>query len=76
MDLTREQVETVIRLVRKERTMLKRLWKSKAAWLAVGGVLTALGMGISGQLPWDEAVKIIFAGLMGLFIRDGVAKGR
>lgn len=62
--------------LRKESMMLKRLLTSKTAWTAVGGILVAVGMGLNGQLPWNEAGTIIFAGLMGLFIRDGVAKGR
>ncbi len=54
--------------------MLKRLMKSKTAWTAVGGILVAIGSALAGELPWKEAMQLAFVGLMGLFLRDGMAK--
>lgn len=54
--------------------MFKRLIKSKTAWVAAGGILTAIGAALSGQIDWSQAVEAIFAGLVALFLRDGIAK--
>jgi len=54
--------------------MWKRLKKSKTAWALVGGILVTLGMAISGQMEWGEAGKLLFEEVVGLFLRDGIAK--
>jgi sulfite exporter TauE/SafE len=48
--------------------------KSKTAYAALGGILIAVGMGLSGQMEWSEAWKIVFEGVIVLFLRDGIAK--
>ena len=54
--------------------MWKRLKNSKTAWTAVGGILVAIGSAIAGELPWKEAMEVVFVGLIGLFLKDGQAK--
>jgi hypothetical protein len=55
--------------------MLSRLMKSKTVWTAVIGIITAAGAGVRGDLPWNEVVQLIFAGLIAIGFRDGMAKG-
>ena len=40
----------------------------------MGGILVAIGMALTGQVEWTEAIKLTFDGLLALFIRDGIAK--
>ncbi len=54
--------------------MFRRLIRSKTAYAAIGGILIAIGMGLSGQMEWAEAAKLVFEGLIVLFLRDGIAK--
>lgn len=54
--------------------MIKRLVRSKAAWTALAGIVAALGAGFTGELAWADALQVVFAGLVTLFLRDGIAK--
>ncbi len=54
--------------------MLKRLKTSKAAWTALGGAVAAIGAATQGLIPWEEAGPIVWAAIVLVFLRDGVAK--
>lgn len=54
--------------------MIKTLLKSKTAWTAFIGILTALGAYSTGDLPLPETIQSVFAGLSLLFLRHGIAK--
>ena len=55
--------------------MKKTLWSSKTFWASLVGILTALGAGAVGEMPWDESIKLMFAGLIAIGFRDGMTKG-
>lgn len=54
--------------------MWKRLKNTKSLYLALGGILTAVGAYLSGQIELHAMILAIFNGLALIFLRDGVAK--
>ena len=54
--------------------MFKRLWNTKTFKLAVGTILAAVGAYLLGEQSLQSTIMEIVGVLMGLFIRDGVAK--
>ena len=54
--------------------MFRRLWNTKTFKLAIGAILAAVGAYLLGEQSLQSTIMEIVGVLMGLFIRDGVAK--
>lgn len=53
---------------------LKDLAKTKTFWTGLMGALGAAGAFFTGTLPAADAIQIGLTGLIGIFLRSGVAK--
>ena len=52
---------------------LWNLLKGKKTYMAaIGGILIAIGSGLTGQMEWAEAAKVAFTALIGMTIRHGI----
>lgn len=56
--------------------MFSRLRKSKAFWAGITAIVTTVGAWAMGEIAMWPALSAIGAAVMGIFIRDGVAKIR
>ena len=50
------------------------LIKTKSFWTGVAAVVTAIGGVATGTVPVAVAIQTAFTGLMGIFLRAGIAK--
>lgn len=55
-------------------TFASDFWSSKTTWAAIGGVLSAVGAAMTGEVQWGVAALSAFGLLTGLFNRDHKAK--
>ena len=53
---------------------MNALLKSKTFWTAVVGTITAVGAYFTGDLAFAEMIQAVFAALVIIFLRQGVAK--
>jgi hypothetical protein len=51
------------------------LLKSKTFWTSVAGLATAIGGGVSGAMDPGTAIQTGLTALVGIFLRDAIAKG-
>lgn len=57
-------------------TSITRLIKTKSFWVALGGILTAVGTALAGHITWKEALEAVWAGFVVMAARDAYAKGK
>jgi hypothetical protein len=51
------------------------LHKQKTTWAGLAAIISGLGAYFTGELVLFEAMQIVFTGLIGIFLRQGIAKG-
>lgn len=56
--------------------MMKKWYKQKTTWTAIAGIVTAVGAYFSGDVELGNTVQLVFAGLVAIFLRQGVEGGR
>lgn len=50
-------------------------YKQKTTWAGIVAALTAVGGYFTGELILSAALQLFFTALIGVFLRQGVAKG-
>lgn len=50
-------------------------WKQKTTWTGIAAALAAAGGYLTGELMLSAALQLFFTALIGIFLRQGVAKG-
>lgn len=53
--------------------MAKPLYKTKTFWAGLAGVLTGIGLIVSGET--SEGIVAILSGVSAIFLRDGIRTG-
>jgi len=56
--------------------MFGRLLKTKTFWGGLVVIIGAAGTALTGETTWAESMAIIVPALMGILVRDGIAKGK
>ncbi len=56
--------------------MFKKLLKQKTTWAGLSLVIGGLAAGMTGDASWGQALQASIVGLMGIFMRQGIAKGK
>jgi len=51
---------------------MKKFWKQKTFWAAIGGIATGTGLIIGGNIP--EGIVAIIGGIQVIFLRQAVNK--
>jgi hypothetical protein len=54
--------------------MLENIYKTKNFWTGVAAVVTALGGYFTGSMDPNSAIQTGLTGLIGIFLRHGMAK--
>lgn len=54
--------------------MWDRLKTSKTFWTSLAGIVTLIGAGFMGEMPWLDVVRDGLVAVLAIFVRDGVAK--
>lgn len=53
---------------------MQKWYKQKTTWVAISTIIGALAGGFTGTVDWGTAAQTISLALIGLFLRQGVAK--
>lgn len=51
-------------------------YKQKTTWAGLASVLSGVGGLVTGSVDPNTAVPLIATGLIGIFLRQGIAKGQ
>ena len=54
---------------------MNNVLKQKTTWTGIAAVVSAVGGFLTGTLPIAVALQLAFTGLLGIFLRQGIAKG-
>lgn len=49
-------------------------YRQKTTWTGIGAIITAVSAYLTGSIELSAAIQAAFAGLMVIFLRQGVAK--
>jgi hypothetical protein len=55
---------------------MKEILKQKTTWTGIVAIVTAIGGYYTGGLASADAIEIMITGLIGIFLRQGIAKGK
>jgi hypothetical protein len=59
---------------RRKRKGRVDMWQSKTVWVAMAGILTAVGSYVAGEIDLLALGGSIWAGLLAIFLRDKLQK--
>ena len=54
---------------------MNKVFKQKTTWTGIAAVVAAAGGFLTGTMPIATALQLAFTGLLGIFLRQGIAKG-
>ena len=54
---------------------MEKMFRSKTFWAGIAAILSAAGGYFTGTLDPGTALQTAFTGLIGIFLRAGIAKG-
>lgn len=49
-------------------------YKQKTTWTGIGGIVTAVGGFLTGQMDLQTAIELFVGSLLAIFLRQGIAK--
>jgi len=55
---------------------MKKWYKQKTTWTALAGMFATTGAYFAGEVELSNAIQLVFAGLVTIFLRQGIEGGK